>query len=1600
MNISMKTVLRLASLACVLAILPAHAQQPELVVPVKRGMAQSGIPCLEFSPDGKFLAVGNDQINAPGSITLWDLRAGKPLRTLKGHAGNLSSFSFSPDGSTLASIGVEQRHTFAFTLWDISTGSARRTLKGQFPTDLSVVRYAGNLRVVFGSSDYLAACTGRGIEVLNVHTNEFLPAFEGRLPVFSPDETIIASIRDDKSIELRHVPQLAQPFLRFPEHTERINAMAFSPDGQMIASGGEDNTVQFWDVSTGTLLRTLKGHTDRIASVAFSPDGGLLASGSNDSTINLWNIRTGRLIQTFSGHTKGINAVDFSPGGNLLASGSFDGSVKFWDVEQGQELAAIMSLDKHDWAVVTPEQLFEASPGALPSMYWVIGLDPVEFDQLHDRYHVPALLAKRLGFNDEPLPDVSGFPDLRRDELTRIAPVSSSTTKRLKPELVIQSGHTREYLRAEFSPDGQLLATFVGEDQMVKLWDVGTGKELRTFRHDAIVNVIAFSPDSRTLASGDRNSVITLWDVKTGEKINMLTGSGEFMISLEFSPDGKVLASGNTHRTVKLWDVRTGRFLRTLSGHAGVVNALAFSPDGQYLASAGSFLGHGTVKLWEIRTGNHLYDVQEAANAVTFSPDGEALVTGSAASLTLWDIDTGRQLRSVQNQANSRQAVLFDPETSHLISAGDEAVKVWDIQAGRLLQTFPLKPGESFVSVSRDARTILTRSKDHDVFLRDARTGDLRTILTRPTDVRRFDVNRDGDAIAARRVYHSPGESLKVKIFDLHTGRMRSYADRGWMSPDFQIMAESVENTIQLADVQSGDVLHVLEGHSEQGGFMAFSPKGQLLASSSDNKITLWDVRKGKPLYTKKGYAPVVFNADGTILAARGSEDSIKLWDVSTRQLLRILIPRDTTELDTWDGAYPIRFSPDGSMIASSLGSRKIFLWNVNTGRLKHTFSGIGLALAFNSDGSILASGGGKSDRLTLWDTATGKRLHTLRGHTGNQILSVDFLADGRVFASGCESDPRILLWDANTGKQLAALILLDEHDWAVVTPDGQFDATPGAMKLMHVVVGLEPIELAQLKERYYEPGLLQKLLGFNEEPLREVPAFDTVELYPEMEWIDDDLTDETVRLRLMNRGGGIGRVAVFINGKEVTADARGAEAEPDAESLDVEIDLKDHPFLIPGGQNTIEVKAWNSDGYLVSRGLSLGGMVSEKQPEQDEEKDIQPHLWAIVTGISDYQGERIDLQFSAKDAESMAAALQLGAARLFGAEHVHLTLLTSPLLEFPTLDGQRAFLATRTNVIHAFETARQAKSTDVLVVYLAGHGVNHGGQDGDYYYLTADARSGNLDDPAVRARTTISSRELTELIKQIPALKQVLILDTCMSGRVIEKLTEQRNIPSSQIRALERMKDRMGLHILAGSAANAVSYEASRYGQGLLTYSLLMGMRGAALREGEYIDISRLFEFAADRVPDLAKDIGGIQRPVVATPRGGSSFDIGRLTSDEKPQIPLAKVRPLILQVNFQNEAPPFHDNLHLTKQINAALRERAAHGQDAPFVFVDAEEFPGAYMLAGRYRIVDDDVTVEVYLLRGQKTVGSFTVKGDLSDVELVTEKFVKTLEEEIEE
>jgi uncharacterized protein with WD repeat len=297
-------------------------------------------------------------------------------------------------------------------------------------------------------------------------------------------------------------------------------SMAFSPNGETLASGDRKATVQVWDVRTGKKRTALLGHTSPVWSVAFSPDGKMLASGSGqtlnlatpdgaevgsgtgDPEIKLWDLATGKMSATLLGHTELVATIAFSPDGRSLASGSHDKSVRLWDMPAGKQRSVLKG-------------------------------------------------------HSAPVTAVAYSPDGRM-----LASASSDETIRLwdlqtGKGLFTLRGHTTfigAVWSVAFTQDGKTLASG-SQDTTIKLWDVATGKEKATLQgHVNPVYAIAFSPDGKMLASGSHDKTVKLWEVATEREEATLLGHTDAVMCVTFSPDGKTLATLSNGQ-IRLWDI-------------------------------------------------------------------------------------------------------------------------------------------------------------------------------------------------------------------------------------------------------------------------------------------------------------------------------------------------------------------------------------------------------------------------------------------------------------------------------------------------------------------------------------------------------------------------------------------------------------------------------------------------------------------------------------------------------------------------------------------------------------------------------------------------------------------------------------------------------------------------------------------------------------------------------------------------------------------------------------------------------------------------------------------------------------------------------------
>ena len=356
-----------------------------------------GVSTTAFSSGGHWFATGGKE----NTVKVWEVATGRELQTLDPGGGFVNAVAFSPDERLLASGSLSG----AIVLWDVSTGQRIRNLQGHYGSVNAVAFSPDGKWLVSGGNDNTVRvwnlAAGREARPATKHAAEVTAV------AFSPDGKLIVSGSADKTVKLWEAATGSQ-LRTLPEHKGEVLAVAFSPDGQSIASGGTDDVIHVWETDTGREDRVLTGHTGEVKAVAFSKDGRSLVSGSKDSTIKLWDVATGRLANTLEGHSSEVYALAFSADGAWFVSGSEDGSTRLWDAKTGEAMATILSLresaggfsfQQTDWLVVSPDGLFDGSPGAWPQILWrfdqsSFNVRPVEV--FFNDFFYPGLLADIL----------------------------------------------------------------------------------------------------------------------------------------------------------------------------------------------------------------------------------------------------------------------------------------------------------------------------------------------------------------------------------------------------------------------------------------------------------------------------------------------------------------------------------------------------------------------------------------------------------------------------------------------------------------------------------------------------------------------------------------------------------------------------------------------------------------------------------------------------------------------------------------------------------------------------------------------------------------------------------------------------------------------------------------------------------------------------------------------------------------------------------------------------------------------------------------------------------------------------------------------------
>ncbi|MEH1966025.1 WD40 repeat domain-containing protein [Nostoc sp.] len=576
-------------------------------------------------------------------------------------------------------------------------------------------------------------------------------------------------------------------------HSDEVNSVAYSPNGQQLASASTDKTIKIWDASSGQLLKTLTGHSNRVINVAYSPNGQQLASASTDKTIKIWDASSGKLLKTLIGHSDEVNSVAYSPNGQQLVSASADKTIKIWNVSSGKLLKTLTGHNKEVNSVTY-------SP------------------------------------NGQQLASASG------DKTIKIWDVSSG--KLLKT----LTGHGSAVRSIAYSPNGQQLAS-ASDDKTIKIWDASSGKLLKTLTgHSGEVYSVAYSPNGQQLASASFDSTIKIWDISSGKPLNILTGYSNVVINVAYSPNGQQLASASWNLTIKIWDISSGKPLKTLTGHSSGFIRVAYSPNGQQLASTSA---DKTIKVWDTSSGKLLKTLtghSDSVSNVAYSPNGQQLASASFDStIKIWDISSGKLLKTLTGHSKEVNSIAYNPNGQQLASASwDKTIKIWDVSSGKLLKTLTGHSKEvNSVAYSPNGQQLASASRDKTIKIWDVSSGKLlKTLTGHSSRVWSVAYSPNEQQLASASFDNT------IKIWDVSSGKLLktltghssliigvAYSPNGK-----QLASASFDSTIKIWDISIGKPLKTLTGYSSQVYSVAYSPNGEQLASASaDKTIILWD---------------------------------------------------------------------------------------------------------------------------------------------------------------------------------------------------------------------------------------------------------------------------------------------------------------------------------------------------------------------------------------------------------------------------------------------------------------------------------------------------------------------------------------------------------------------------------------------------------------------------------------------------------------------------------------------------------------------------------------------------------------------------------------
>lgn len=825
-------------------------------------------------------------------------------------------------------------------------------------------------------------------------------------------------------------------------HPDRVNGIAYSPDGRRLASCSRDGTVRVWDLGNGREIVGYKGHLDkpgakpedtnvfRVAGVAFSPDGDEIAS-CGGSEVHVWDAKTGATKHTLKGHKGLVRAVAYGADANTVVSGSDDRTMIVWDVAKGKP------------AYTSPEQsqrlegVAVGSKGRLIATVNAAGEMFVYAPATEKKIllSIPVTDSGQAGYGIAFAGD--GVVTCGGDTKAKLTATPAADGSGNATGATVRSylGHSDKINAVAASPDGKTLVTG-SKDKTVRVWEVASGKQTWSFQgHVGWVTAVAIRPDGKQLASGGEDGSVRLWPLAEADEHRAVTDAAAPLWTAAFSPDGKLIAAGGADKTVRVADAN-GKNGKTLGTHARAVTAVAFYGPGK-VASAG---GDKLVKLWDIAAGtaDDFKGHDSAVLAVAADDQAKLIVSGSA----------------------DRSVIGWDP-------AGKKSKWKW---AGKsAVCAVAIRKGGAQVAVGTADGGLTLLAVD------GAEPKVVASIAAHTAGVAAVAYTTDGGRLAtcggdgAVRLWTAPvgGPPVLVAKFEppAKTGVASQPVSAVAFSTDGRYLAAGgADSVLRIWDVQTGAEARGFRGHTDWVTAVAFRPDGgAVLSAGVDKAVRIFETARPDTVAAAGHALParcIAVNKDGTLVATGSEDKTVKVWEIGSGREIATLT-------GAGDAINAVGFAGPDRVVAAGDDQRARWWTLKPVGELRSAPTGRVFNMAAAADGSKVAVVWARRDeKLAAFEVFFGDGTGAPAQVTekGRALSCAGISADCTLGVTGGE-DGVIRLWDLASKDRIGG-------DWPLfVKAAADLGLTPDKATLVAIDID-GTVKIANVKTREAKPAI------------------------------------------------------------------------------------------------------------------------------------------------------------------------------------------------------------------------------------------------------------------------------------------------------------------------------------------------------------------------------------------------------------------------------------------------------------------------------------------------------------------------------------------------